>query len=247
MLPAIPLPASTPERVLLLLEAIAAQPDGLSFGELRNRLGNAPSTMLTRALEPLMAHLFVDKDPVSGRYLPGERLMAMARSVSGQSTLEERFEPIVRRLADETGHSAAYFHWDAHWAYVRIKAEVAESFHYAAIGHRSHPITHTFLRPILAYLPLKRLEQMNHDFPISERERIRKEGFDSQQERLRSQIYRITAPVFAGVNGPVIGALGITSLQITFSSREKAQLIEQVKATAAAVTTRAANLPDSQL
>jgi len=222
---------------------VASRPEGRSFTDLREDLGGVPSMTLTRALEPLLEHTFLAKDPRDGRYRIGARFTALMRAAADNTSLEERVEPILRRLAEETGHSTAYFHWDGEWGYVRAKVEVAESFHYAALGHRKHPATHTFLRPIFAHLKARECQRIGAGLDHKTRDRIRQSGFDEQTEHLRFAIYRITAPVFAGEGGPITGALGITSLILRFTSRERTALIEQVVRAAKETTLKFTHLP----
>lgn len=243
MLPTSKCPDSTAERVLVLLEAVAGASTGLTFSELRARLGDAPSTTLTRALEPLLAHGFLEKARASGRYQRGERLSMMLRAAHGLISLEERAQPLLQELARQTGHSVAYFHWDGAWAYVRVKCEVAESFHYAVLGHRNHQATHTFLRPILAYLPKEVVSDLGVQLPAKVRDSILKDGYDAQVEQLRGKIYRITAPVFAGVEGPITGALGMTSLELDFHPEEHQRLVNHVITCAARVSEQFSYLP----
>jgi len=198
---------------------------------------------LTRALEPLLEHEFLSKDPVDGRYRIGTRFSALMRAAADNATLEERVEPILERLARDTGHSAAYFHWDGEWGYVRAKAEVAESFHYAAIGHRRHPASHTFLRPIFAQLKARECQRLGATLDRATRDAIRQNGFDEQTEHLRFAIYRIAAPVFAGERGAILGSLGITSLILRFSPSERTGLVEQVVQAAREATRRFNHLP----
>lgn len=226
------------ERVLILLEKIAASPAGVSFKELRAVLADAPSTVLTRALEPLLKLDFVAKDPSSGLYLPGGRFSLMLRAATDSLSLEERVRPMLEQLASQTTHSAAYFHWDGEWAYLREKLEQAESYHYAPVGHRKHPMSHTFLRPIFAHLPDADLERCGISLPTAIRQQIRRDGFYVQEETVRTRVLRVTAPVFFRPEGPVAGALGITSLELDLSPSALAEITAAVKEAAQSATRR---------
>jgi len=228
--------------MLVLLESVGRVADGVTFTELRERLGDVAGATVTRVLEPLLEHRYVEKR--DGRYRAGASLGSLARAVTGAASLEERLEPVVRELSVRTGHSAAYFHWDGEWAYVRIACEVGESFHYAAVGTRSHPATHTFLRPILANLPRRALRGNARGVTEEVREEIRRTGIDRQEELLRGRIYRITAPVFYGDGGKIAGSLGITSLLVRFPAAERRRIEESVREAARACSEQLANFQE---
>jgi len=230
MLSASVAPSNTAERLLVLLEALAASSGGLSFSELRSRLGDVPSVTVTRTLEPLLEYGFVVKE--DSFYVPGPRFEALIRSAAGSRTLEDRLQPLLRSLAELSGHSAAFFHWDGEWAYVRLKVEIGESFHYASIGHRRHPATHTFLRPILAHLPKRLQRKLGVKIDSEVSASIVQRGVDEQVEYLHGRIYRLTAPVFYGRDGLVAGSIGITSLVIGLRAAEKRRLTQLVKSAA---------------
>lgn len=243
MLSVLPHPRSTPERLLVVLEALALEGEGLSFSEVRERLGGVPAVTVTRTLQPLLATGFAEKGVPDGRYRVGRRMRALLRSANDIASLEERVEPVLQRLAEGTGHSAAYFHWDGDWAYVRARAEVAESFHYAAIGHRKHPASHTFLRAIFAQLNAAERRRIGAELSGEDRKGILRRGYDLQTEWLRFAIFRITAPVFYGEGGAVAGSLGITSLVLEFSRAERASLAHAVVSAAHEASRQFATLP----
>lgn len=95
---------STLQRGLMLLEAIATTPHGLSAADLERRF-DIPKPTLHRLLKQLEEQALVVKD-VEGRHLlPGERLHKMAMGVLANESLKAPCRMQLKRLADEVGET----------------------------------------------------------------------------------------------------------------------------------------------
>jgi len=217
---------STTERALRVLYHCAARAAGSSFSELRAAGGQLPSMTLSRILGPLLEAGDLVKDPHSGHYRCGPRFLRAARAALGQVQLEDILEPIVEQLAQRSACSAAYFHWDGDWIYIRSKCELPENFHYTNIGARNHPVSHTFFRAIQSVLPREALEAIGVRDP--ELPEIRERGYCAQREDYRIPIYRVTAPVVYGPRRAVAGAIGVTALVPDLRESEHEALVTAV-------------------
>ena len=229
----IPVSSSTPtkstmQRALAILYYCAEQKDGVSFSHLKEVAGGIAATTLSRILSTLIADQDLIKDTETGLYECGPRFLQAAQHAAGTLSLEAIVEPIVKRLALRCGHSAAYFHWDGDSIYVGAKYEIPENFHYSQIGFRHHPIGHTFFRPVQAYLPKRRLKELQVVGADEILSGIREHGYYQQVEELRCPILRITAPIFVSQQQHICGAIGITSLDVKPKKKELHALIEAV-------------------
>ena len=221
-------PQSTLQRALAILYFCAEQPEGVSFSTLKEVAGGIAGTTLSRILTALQVDGDLIKDAESGLYQCGPRFLSAAQHAAGTLSLEAIIEPIVKRVALRTGHSAAYFHWDGDWMFVCAKYEIPENFHYSQIGFRHHPVGHTFFRPIQAYLKKRQLQTIGVEGADEILERIRQDAYYQQVEELRCPILRITAPIFAGSEHRISGAIGITSLDVKLRKKELDAIIEAV-------------------
>ncbi len=217
-------------RALAVLEACAQSSEGVSFKDLRSLCGGMAATTLSRILEPLVQAEYLLKSPETGAYTAGPKVLLMARFALGQASLEERLQPLVAELAQQSSASAAYFHWDGKGMELKVKHEIAENFHYATLGHRQHYLEHTFYRAIQSHLSTQQLSSMG----VSQDQglllqSIRAEKVYMQEEQLSFPIIRITSPVNYGLSGPIAGSIGITSLNTHLSAGEKKQLCDLVQ------------------
>lgn len=97
-------PVASVARALALLDALAADPDGLGVNALARRIGVHPSTA-SRLLTTLEAEALVERRPAGG-YRLGLRLVALADAVLARLDVRDLARPHLRRLVDETGESA---------------------------------------------------------------------------------------------------------------------------------------------
>ena len=236
----------TPLRQLRLIEIFARQRSGLTFSELQAMTDGAAPTTLTRLLKPLLETRYLEKGE-GGRYFAGEQLKSLGRIVCQRANLDDLLVPLVKELAVRSGCSAAFFIWDGQWPAVRIKHELSDNFHYAKIGYRIHPNTHTFVQSIFAHLSLEDLNSVGGEISKSLKQKTAAAGYNSQQETTSFAFFRVTAPVFAGVPARVIGRLGITSLNPEPDPKYRQFLATCVKGVAEAATLACENLKESDV
>jgi len=95
--------STTVDRAGALLVLLAENPAGLGITDLTRRLGTQRAP-LYRILQALIEHRLVRRDPQK-RYLLGVGTLQLARAYEAQ--LPTGVEPVLRRLADETGLTAS--------------------------------------------------------------------------------------------------------------------------------------------
>jgi DNA-binding IclR family transcriptional regulator len=93
-------------KVVLLLEALRDEPEGLSLQELADRTGFVKSSV-HRILNSLRRHGYVEQESVGGPYRLGVQVVTLARGLNGRSGLIETAKPYLRE-AVETFDESAY-------------------------------------------------------------------------------------------------------------------------------------------
>ncbi|WP_104205430.1 IclR family transcriptional regulator [Billgrantia saliphila] len=104
---------STLQRGLLLLEAIATAPHGVSAAELERRL-EIPKPTLHRLLKQLEDQDLVVRDLEGRHLLPGELLHRIAMGVLANESLKAPRRMLLKRLADEVGETCNLTLLDGH-------------------------------------------------------------------------------------------------------------------------------------
>jgi DNA-binding IclR family transcriptional regulator len=92
-------------RAVALLEALATSDAGLGVNELARRIGVNASTA-SRLLSTLQEGGLVTRDPGSGPYRLGLRLVTLADRVLAQQDVRSLARPLLMRLAADTGETA---------------------------------------------------------------------------------------------------------------------------------------------
>lgn len=93
-------------RAAAVLRAVSgAMPRGLGTSALATSTGLSRPTA-HRLLTSLAAEGFVDRDPLSGRWVPGPELYLLGAVAAERYDITALARPIVRSLADATGESA---------------------------------------------------------------------------------------------------------------------------------------------
>lgn len=97
-------PTNSLERALLVLEAVAHNPDGYSHGELSRKLG-IPSSSCSYILARLTREHYLSRGP-HGRYSVGPKTLILAHAALRRMGFRPFAEPVLHELAEET-HLAA--------------------------------------------------------------------------------------------------------------------------------------------
>ena len=97
-------PVKSVVKTLNVLEHLGTSPSGTTLTEISTKLGIGKST-IHRLLATLRDHDFVWLDPMSSRYILGARILLLSEQLNHQSILIRYGEPILSRLAKETGET----------------------------------------------------------------------------------------------------------------------------------------------
>lgn len=100
------LPTNSLERALLILESVAREKRGLTNKDLSGELGIATSSC-SYILERLERNGYLARDPDSGRYSIGLKVVAIARGALRPFDFRKVAEPVLKRVSDQTGLETA--------------------------------------------------------------------------------------------------------------------------------------------
>lgn len=93
----------SPQRVVQILEALSAAPNGMRVSKLSKQLG-APKTSLLNLLRALEIAGYVES--IDGGYRLGTASLQLAATIAGGSPLLRPIRHLLRRLAQDTGETA---------------------------------------------------------------------------------------------------------------------------------------------
>jgi len=97
-------PVKSVVKTLNVLEHLGSSPSGTTLTEISTKLRIGKST-IHRLLATLRDHDFVWLDPLSSRYILGARILQLSEQLNHQSILIRYGEPILSRLAAESGET----------------------------------------------------------------------------------------------------------------------------------------------
>ena len=240
------------ERAVSLLDAFSADEPELGVTELSSRVGLHKSTV-HRFLVNLEAGGLVERNPRSGRYRLGIRILELAGLVMQRMNLWEEALPFLEDLvADtgETGHLAVLDNGEA--IYVeRVEARRALRIP-AAVG-KGYPAHATNLgKVLLADLPFEEVERIIAERGLArytgrtittlegleaELGRIRARGYAVDDEEYDEGLRCVGAPVFDHT-GSAVAALGIGGPATRITPERVDEFAAAVKLAAAGLSRR---------
>ncbi|MBN1676345.1 MAG: hypothetical protein JXR37_35200 [Kiritimatiellae bacterium] len=228
-------------RAFDVLNAVAGGAEGgLSFSEIGKACAHIAPATLPRLLKRLQQGRFLQKHADTGLYTLGEESRRFARRVVRAVSRAELLRPLIRGLAEETQESAAYYELDGDALILVEKAEQPNSWHYIPVQARTQRMNlHYFSIVILAYSP----EQTVKDILNAEGVRAKavRETFHALCARTRREeclcgpeeadkpISRAVAPVFAGPDSRIAGALGLTMIGTRIPKPRMEELTARVR------------------
>ncbi len=206
-------------RTIAVANALAAGP--LPFSSLQTCVGGLAAPTLARLLRALVGAGIVTK--VADGYGLGQAALRTARRIVGALGTSALVVPQLAGLAEAAGDSAAFYGWSDGVLTLQATSEVAESFHYMAVGGVVAELSrHGFAQAVAAGLPeAERAACWQRDprrgeialpaFQVRCAE-IRRRGVAIERGEHRSGVLRVAAVVRRGENGAVLGALGVSAL-----------------------------------
>jgi IclR family acetate operon transcriptional repressor len=237
------------ERALDVLLCFSRQTPELSMTQIVEKVGIHKSSV-HRLLGTLEKKRFVERDPATGAYHLGIRLLQMAYLTLEQNNLRRMAAPFLRRLWEqhkETIHLAELDDVDV------VFVDVIESQQRvklaAAIGQRLPAFTTASGKAILACMPdesvwlilkrgMPRYTQRTLDSPeafFEDLDRVRERGFALDEQELEDGISAVAAPIL-NVKGQPIAAVAIAGPAYRLTREQLLEIGPSVLAAARDIT-----------
>lgn len=148
------------ERALDVLACFSSQSPALSMTQISERLEINKSTV-HRLLATLEARRFLERDPLTGVYQPGPRLLQMASITLENNTLRRLAAPYLRELRDQVRENVNLAVLDeAEVVYLDINESPQRVKLAAALGERLPAFSTASGKAILAFSPEERVRQI---------------------------------------------------------------------------------------
>lgn len=212
-------------RGLLILEILAAAPQGLPLSEIANH-ANLSKSSTHRLLRTLMHCGYVLQNS-NETYFASLKLLTLSSQLTQQASLGAIARPHLEYLAQTTGETAHLVLLDRDTAIYIEKVESPNPIRmYSQIGRRA-PLHCTGVgKAILAFLSPERLEAILANYKLTRHTpntitdphelrrhlaEIRERGYAIDDNEHEENVCCIAAPLFAR-NGQVVGAVSISAV-----------------------------------
>ena len=237
------------ERALTILDTLAGE-GRLASSEIGQRAGLHKSTA-HRLLAVLARHQYVERDPVSGRYSLGLKLIELGTVASTGVDLCEAARPILDRLMQQTGETA-HVGILSHGTVISI----ADSETYktlrtpSTVGRRTPAHCSSQGKALLAEFPSAQLRAFVRKHPLKrftrhsicrigelerELDKVRRNGYATDDQEFEDGLKCIGAAVRDRRGAPV-AALSIAGPAIRLSPERMPELTAAVKSAAVSLS-----------
>jgi DNA-binding IclR family transcriptional regulator len=231
------------ERALGMLEAVAQEPEGLSNAEISRKL-EIPKSSASYILRTLEKRGYLQRDPQSGRYRVGLKILSLSRGALSGIDVRELALPIMRHLMEKTnltchlaildGAEAVYIEKVEPHGFIRMDTWVGRRMrvHATSVG-----------KALVADLPQEQLEKIIADRPLEKRtpktittlprllrelERVRTLGYAVDDEENNLGARCLGAPVF-NQQGEIEASLGLSGTINQVNSDTMPRIVEALK------------------
>ncbi|HLI25455.1 MAG TPA: IclR family transcriptional regulator [Chloroflexota bacterium] len=240
------------DRALEIMRHLALDPRGRALGELSASL-KLPKSTTRRFLLTLARHGFVEQDPETERYRLGLVVLGLSTAVQRHSSLAAAAQPVLERLRDDSGETAAVH---VRFGDVRVCLAVAESRERVRYVHEVGQATPLYagaqskvllaaLAPderaaFLARVPLRPLTERTLVEPMAlaeELERVRRLGYAVSTGEVTRDAAAVAAPLHDRT-GRTVASIGVTGPLSRLSAPRLTELVPLVVAAAADVSRR---------
>jgi IclR family acetate operon transcriptional repressor len=232
-------PVGVVGKVLRILEALDASPNGLQLREISQQTRVNKSTAY-RFVAHLEKEGYLFRDTV-GAYIVGPKLARLGAGVAFHATLRRIARPVLTALSSETKETVNLGILDGHDVLYLDVIESPHSFRMASQPGMHRPLNCTALgKALLAFLPAEQREEIYpglvfervtpHTLPNLARlkkdlARIAQRGYSLDDQEVELGARCVAAPVLDG-NGRVVAALSISG-PTTRVSRERVPAFAQ--------------------
>jgi DNA-binding IclR family transcriptional regulator len=231
------------ERALGMLEHVAHAPEGLTNAEVSRKL-QIPKSSASYILRTLEHQGYLNRDPQSGRYRVGLKILSLSRGALSGIDVREVALPIMRHLMEKTnltchlaildGPEAVYIEKVAPQGFIRMDTWVGRRMrvHATSVG-----------KALVAYIPKDRLEgilaerNLEKHTPktittlprlLKELEKIRIQGYAVDDEENNLGARCVGAPVF-NENGGIEASMGLSGTIHQVNQQTMPGIVEALK------------------
>lgn len=191
--------AAAVDRALALLAAFAPGDEALALAELARRTGLYKSTILRLAAS--LEHAGMLRRGGDGRFALGPELLRLGRLYQRSFKLGDAVVPVLRKLAAESGESAAFYVRDGAERRCLFRVESAQPVRVSVQEGESRPLARGAAgRIILAF---------SGGDGDAEAQRIRARRFAVSRGEVTRDTAAIAAPVL-GIGQELVGALNLS-------------------------------------
>jgi len=236
-------PSTAVDRALGILEALAEPGQGLTNSDLSRRLG-MPKSSASYLLRTLERRGYVRRDPESGRYRPGLKVLSLTREVLSGMSIRDAAQPILRQLVERcrlTAHLAVLDQGQA----VYIEKVDAPGFIKMDtwVGRRMDVHSTSVGKSLVAHLPAREVEALLRERGMRKRtpktittpvrflkelEKVRAQGYAVDDEENNLGARCVGAPVF-GPAGEVQAAVGVSGTTGQINRESLSRIAEMVQ------------------
>jgi DNA-binding IclR family transcriptional regulator len=237
---------------LLILNEFVTAPEPLSVLELANRL-NLHKSQVSKVLKTFREAGFLKQDPETKRYSVGVNAFALGNHFVNSYPYSRDALPVMRRLVDETGHSAVYsiLHESSVIHLFAVEGRLFIDGRWR-VGRWMPYHTTSAGRVLLAFSPpettdyllrTRGLPRLTPSTIVDPREfrasiqKVRKSGIAVTRSETHQGTAAISVPLF-GADGRAISALGLICPEHLLTREEEARLTPLLQRSAREISAR---------
>ena len=217
-------PSTAVDRALGMLEALAGAAGGLTNSELSRRLA-IPKSSASYLLRALERRGYVRRDPESGRYRPGLKVLSLNREVLTGLGIRDAAQPVLRQLVERSGLTAHLAVLDQDQAVYIEKVDAPGFIKMDTwVGRRMDLHSTSVGKSLVAHLPAPEVESLFRERGLRKRtpktltslprlvkelEKVRAQGYAVDDEENNLGARCVGAPVM-GPDRQVQAAVGVS-------------------------------------
>lgn len=238
-------------RALSLLTAFSVQEPEISVTELARRLHMHKSTV-SRLLATLEREGFVRKDPETGKYALGFRLLELASCVVARMDLRQVAHPVLVDLARACEETVNLAIFDGREAVNVDQVLSPHAIQYIGwVGRRTPAHCSSTGKALLAFQPPHVVERVlaeplprftartitDRRVLLAELQRIREQGYAIADEEFQEGLVAVAAPIH-GPGGSVLGVVSISAPTFRTPPERKTEFARLVREAADEISRR---------
>ena len=243
-------PAIAVDRALNILEAASQRREGLTNSELSRRLG-IPKSSASYILRTLERRGYLRRDPESGRYRLGLKLLSLGGEAQANLDLADIALPFMRGLVERVGLTCHLAVLDQGEAVYIEKVEAPGFFKVNTwVGRRMYLHSTSVGKCLIGWLPKEERENLLRDQNLKKRtaktitsisrllieiEHVREHGYAVDDEENSPGARCVGAPIFDSL-GNVIAALGVSGTLSQVDRSKLPRIAEALKETSRRIT-----------